>query len=130
MTYKNKAMYPHTITVINEYNYRGDITYYFKTLEGVHYQDKQAERTGTTEHFTNNNGYIQIPHELEGYLPPNEWKDSDKSKFWTLKEHDKVVKGVVSTTDIDEIEGIRTIESIENVDYSFILPKHYGVTLK
>lgn len=126
-----RLMYPHTITIINHHNSRGDVINYFHTIEGVHYQDTQKVDTGRTDHISNNKGYVQIPKKHKGYLPPDQWaKSTDKDKFWTLKEDDKIVKGVPLTDIVEDIEGIRTIESIEDIDYGIVIPHHYGVTLK
>ena len=121
-------MYPHTITVINAHNNRGKVEYYFTTIEGVFYQDKQGVKMGTTDHFTDNRGYVQIPHSvMQDYIEPSQWKElSDKSSKWTLQENDFIHKG--STTDINAPK--RTIESVENIDYSISIEKHYGVTLR
>jgi len=121
-------MYPHTITIINSHNNRGKVEYYFTTIDGVFYQDKQGVKMGTTDHFTDNRGYVQIPHSvMQDYVEPMNWKElSDKSSKWTLQENDFIHKG--STVDINAPK--RTIESVENIDYSISIEKHYGVTLR
>lgn len=124
--------YPHTVTVINKENKKGRITYFTHVLEGVHYQDKQGIKTGDSVQFTDNNGYVQIPKNLEGYVSPQKYKGlEEKQGQWTLKEGDFIVKGVdINESDILSTEGLRTIDSIEDIDYGFTLTGHYGVTLK
>ena len=123
-------MYPHTITVINTVNNRGVITYYPTVVTRVHYQDKQGVRTGTTEHFTDNQGYVQIPYKIN-YLPYPQWLQlSDKTGKWTLQRDDFIVKGITTETDPKKINELRTIDSYEDVDYAKFIPKHFGVTLK
>lgn len=114
-------MYPHTITVINRFVDKGVVTEYAHVVEGVHYQDKQSVRTGTTEHFTDNQGYVQIPFvSADDYVSPEDWKKlEDKSTKWTLQEND-----------FAQLREKRTIVSIEIIDYSITIPKHFGVMLK
>ena len=125
-------MYPHTITVINSFDNRGKVDYYFTTIENVFYQDQQGIVLGSTERFTSDKGYVQIPYEsMDGYLPYEQWRKlEDKSQAWTLQREDYIVKGVPNTTVFKDIEEKRTIESYENIDYSIVLDKHFGVTLK
>lgn len=123
-------MYNHTITIFNTVVNRGVVTYYPTVITGVHYQDKQGIRTGSTDHFTDNQGYVQIPHKF-GYTSQDEWIAlEDKSKKWTLKQDDFILKGTTTETDPKKIKQLRTIESYENIDYSKFIRKHYGVTLK
>ena len=125
-------MYNETITIINVLNVKGIITYFPTVLIGVHYQDKQGVRTGTTVQFTDNQGYVQIPQEVIGYKPIEEWKAlTDKSTHWTLQENDFIVKGSnYNQVDIKKTPGLRTIDSVENIDYGIIIEPHFGVTLK
>lgn len=127
-------MYPHTITIINLINVKGQLQAHYKTLHEVLYQDKQAVKSGSESQYTDNNGYVQIPHKIEGYLTPEQYKSQvDKTNYWTLQENDYIVKGVVDEVpmnELNDIEGLRTILSIENIDYSIVLDKHYGVYLK
>lgn len=136
-------MYSHTITVINRFSNRGKVEEYFTVISNVHFQDKQGIKTGNAEHFTDNNGYVQIPY-VEGneiikreyvsdkeYVEPHKWLAlDDKGSTWTLQEDDYIVKGEVLETSSKAIPNKRTIDSIENIDYSKFINKHYGVTLK
>ena len=136
-------MYPHTITVINRHREGREVKYYFTTVENVFYQDKQAVITGSEIHASNNQGYVQIPY-VKGneiikneyksdkeYIKPSEWKKlMDKSKHWTLQEDDFILKGTTQETVVENITDKRTIESVEDIDYSIIFNSHYGVTLK
>ena len=127
-----KKMYPHIITVINSYDNRGKVEYYYRAILSVFYQDQQGVTLGSTERFTSDKGYVQIPYEsIKDYLPYEQWRKlEDKSQAWTLQREDYIVKGVPSTTVFKDIEEKRTIESYENIDYSIVLDKHFGVTLK
>lgn len=136
-------MYPHTITVINRYREGREVKHYFTIVENVFYQDKQAVITGNEIHASNNQGYVQIPY-VKGseiikneyksdkeYIKPSEWRElADKSEHWTLQEDDYILKGTTQETEADNITDKRTIESVENIDYSIIFNSHYGVTLK
>ena len=125
-------MYPHTITVINRKKVGRETLYYPTTLKGVHFQDKQGVKTGNTTHVTDNNGYVQIPHILDGYLEPHKWEElTVPDGYWTLKENDFIVKGdTINLEAPQDTVGARTIDSIENIDYSIFISKHFGVTLK
>lgn len=114
-------MFPHTITIVNRHMNKGVVTEYSHEIIGVHYQDKQNVRTGSTEHFTDNNGYVQIPlASAADYVIPDEWNAlADKSSKWTLQENDFV-----------EHRNKRTIVSIELIDYGITIPHHFGVELK
>lgn len=124
-------MYPHTITIVNSYSVRGSVAYFATVLKGVHYQDTQGVQLGTTEHFTKTEGYVQIPHDVTGYIDPNEWDElEDKTTHWTLKEGDFVIKGEHVVKKPQEVYGSRSIERLENVDYGIIIEPHFGVYLK
>lgn len=124
-------MYPHTITVINFHNERGREKAYTHVLKGVHYQDTQGVKTGNTFHYTDSEGYVQIPHSIEGYLSPQEWLNSpDKDKYWTIKENDLIVKGTALADNPRDTYGARSITKFENIDYGIIVKGHYGVYLK
>lgn len=124
-------MYPHTITIINVINERGRLTYYSKIITGVHYQDKQTVRTGSKEHFSDNQGYVQIPKSIGGYVTPSQYEELlDKTNNWTLKENDFIVKGSHTENDPKIMDGVRTIKSIEDIDYGITIPHHFGVDLK
>ena len=126
-------MNPHTITLVVEHNIKGIPKYYTYVLEGVHYQDKQGVRTGSTDHFTDNEGYVQIPHSIKGYVSPQEWielPEQDKKTKWTLKNEDLVIKGTfINQESPHKTKGARSIKGHENVDYGIILDGHYGVYL-
>ena len=123
-------MFPHTITIINYVREKGYSKAYYKVLENVLYQDKQGIKTGQQVSNTDNQGYVQIPESVEGYVPPHEYKLLvDKSEHWTLQENDKIVKGSYIGVPEDDINGLRLIDSFENVDYGITLGSHFGVTL-
>lgn len=124
-------MYPHTVTVINQINVKGSLQTYYKELVGVLYQDKQGVRTGDTSVTTDNQGYVQIPKSVGGYLPPKQYaKLTDKSNNWTIKENDFIVKGSHVGIPLDDLDNVRTIVSDEDIDYGIVIPPHYGVYLK
>lgn len=127
-----KRMYPHAITVINKFDNRGKVEYYYRAILGVHYQDKQGVVLGSTERYTSDQGYVQIPYaSIKDYLPYEKWRElEDKSQAWTLQREDYIVKGIPDTTIFKDIKEKRTIESYENIDYSIIIDKHLGVSLK
>lgn len=136
MSIRQKRMYPHTITVINLANDKGIITGYLTEIDTVLYQDKQKVRTGGETHFSDNQGYVQIPNfskQMENYLDEEDWKklsDEDKKEYWTLQKNDFILKGTTDKTNYKEIDKKRTIESYEDIDYSIRIGKHIGITLK
>lgn len=136
MSMRLKRMYPHTITVINLANDKGMITGYLTEIDTVLYQDKQKVRTGGETHFSDNQGYVQIPYasiNMENYLDEDDWKKlpkEEKSNYWTLQKNDFILKGTTVETNYKEINKKRTIESYEDIDYSIRIGKHIGITLK
>lgn len=125
-------LYNHTVTVVNKINNKGNVTLHAHVLVGVHYQDKQGIKTGSTVQFTDNQGYVQIPHSIEGYVNPIEYAElKDFDGKWTLKEGDYIAKGIYDLKEGQKTtEGLRTIDSIENIDYAITMQNHYGITLK
>lgn len=129
-------MHSHIVVIINRLQgHRGAIDLYPTLIPKAHYQDMTGVKLGNTDNITNTSGYLQIPSEVEGYLPPHEWKLSDKVGKWTIQEHDMVLKGsydlaFITKDTINDIQGVRTIESFELVDYGITIPKHWGVYLK
>lgn len=130
-------MYPHSIVIINRLQgHRGSFELYPTIIHKAHYQDLTGVKLGNTGNITSTEGYVQIPTENKGYLPPNEWKElTNKAGKWTIQEHDMVLKGAVDLTlidpqSIDKIAGIRTIERFEFIDYGISVPWHWGVYLK
>ena len=142
-------MYPHTITIFNAYDDKGSISYYPTVIKNVLYQDKQAEKTGNTNHMTDNNGYVQIPYLNENsilqdtyiantdFVKSSEWRLLPNKQFnWTIQENDFILKGQYSdltplnSRDMAKIKDTRTIISLEDIDYTSILSPHYGITLK
>lgn len=127
-------MYNQTVTIINLVNEKGRTTAFFHTLNGVHFQDKQGVRTGNQDMFTDNQGYVAIPHALTGYLSPLEYAQlNDKTNHWTIQENDYIVKGeqvTVPFVEIQDLQNVRLINSFENIDYNIVIEGHYGVTLK
>ena len=127
-------MYTHTVYIINIYRgLRGALEYFITELNGVHYQDSQAVRLGSTEHLSSNQGQLIIPHSVQGYVPPHVWNQlEDKTSGWTIQEHDLVVKqGLdLNLETPQKTKGARTVESIENIDYSIAIGNHYEIKLK
>ena len=142
------SMYPHTITVFNKFSDRRGVTYYPTQIMNVLYQDKQAVKTGSEIHSSDNNGYVQIPYLNENavlqdcyiadtdYIKPSEWQLlPNKELHWTLQKEDFILKGSVeikiyTEDEINAILAKRLTESIEDIDVGFTLNNHYGVTLK
>src|SRR5690625_2413018 len=102
-------MYPHSITIINRFDNRGRVEHYHRVVLGVHYQDKQGVRLGSTDHFTDDQGYVQIPYEsLQDYVPYQQWRElQDKSSKWTIQREDFIVKGIVTETNVSKIKEKR-----------------------
>ena len=127
-------MYNQTVTIINLVNEKGRTTAFFHILPNVHYQDKQTVRTGSQDMFSDNQGYVAIPHSLKGYLSPLEYSQlPDKTNHWTIQENDYIVKGEQATVpfvEIQDLQNVRLINSFENIDYNIVIEGHYGVTLK
>jgi hypothetical protein len=124
-------MNPHTVTIINKINNKGQVTYYMFELVGVHFQDKQGIRTGETSAITDNQGYVQVPYSVDGYLPSVDYeKLSDKSNNWTIKEGDFIAKGSHKNEPFNDIANKRVIADFENVDYGITIAPHFGIYLK
>lgn len=128
-------MYKQPITLINRLQgHRGTFELYPVIIPRTHYQDMTSVKLSDTLNVSNAEGYIQIPHDNNGYLPPKEWKALvDKTGKWTLQEKDFVIKGEHDLVDVkDNLEeyDYRVVEKLEDVDYGDSFVGHYGVYLK
>lgn len=128
------TMFPHTVTIINRFNNRGRITEYFTEISNVFWEDVSSVSLGNEVHFNKDTGYIQIPNDYvsdKDYVVYSEWlKLEDKSTKWTLNAEDYVIKGTTTETNSDNLTDLRTIESVEDIDYGIPMLNHFGVIIK
>lgn len=123
---------------ITIYNYDQVTGYYYPTVfRNVWWIRKQAATVGNSGLQTADQCTIRIPVEAaeREYKPFRVWQNQKtKSSFWTLREGDKIIHGIVynkikSLKDFENYEYV-TITGFSDNRYSSAFSKHWRVDAK
>lgn len=103
---------------------KGEEKYIRKQIEGVFIDDTKIVNTNTNGLEEANSLFLAILKETafnNGYVTPKEFANlEDPSKNFTLKEGDKIVKGLIDTdyeTDVDIAKNNEYVYTITGIDF-------------
>lgn len=120
-------MFNQVITIYNMYtdSTTGYDMYKRTVIENAHWEDKIGIKLGGITLSEEKSIIVIIPLSTDGYvLPSNFNEQAIQGDGWTLQEKDFIVKGVHGEiedfNDIQDLDFVMTIQSIETNDYARI----------
>lgn len=128
------------ITIYNRYfDLETRLDKYQRTvLKGVFWDEKKAVNTIQSGLESADKVFIAIPFKVSSnrrYLSPKEFeKAEDKSKYFTLQESDRVVRGAIDfeidrkVSDLDKEYEAFTITSVDTKDFGSPHMRHWEVS--
>ena len=131
------GMFPHTITVLNKVLRGDDVVYLPSVLSGTLFVRLSASTKSTTGLDPSNVVKVTIPMSVKAQKPfisslqYAELSEDEKRGFFTLKEDDIIVKGIIALNEIS-LESINSnyeekmvIKSVDTFDFGNL--KHWQV---
>lgn len=130
------------ITIYNRYfDFETRLDKYQRTvLKGVFWDEKKAVNTIQSGLESADSVFIAIPFQVSSdkqYLSPKEFeKAEDRSKYFTLQEGDRIVKGnidfeiISKVSDLDKEYEAFTITSVDTKDFGSSHMRHWEVGAK
>lgn len=130
------------ITIYNKYY---DATqdrevYQRTTIEGVHFEENKAVKLQNQGLVSDDKVLICIPFDAKAsraYVRPVLFdRADDKTQYFTLKEGDRVIKGLQTyevQTNMKELDGqfeVFTITNVDTCDYGRAIMQHWEVGCK
>jgi hypothetical protein len=92
-------MFNDACTIYNKYTENKIEKWQRTALTGVFWDGVRGSNFRKTGVENADSVFILIPHKIKAnkqFLPPQEWLNSEKNKYWTLQPGDTIIKGNIT----------------------------------
>ena len=118
-------MFNDTVTLYNKYMVDGAEKWQRTVLRGVYWNAIKGAVLRKTGTASADSVMVVIPRVLPGYMKPKVWEaDGEKSRSWTLRAGDTLVKGEVDadvtrslTKELAALDDVLTITTVDDMDF-------------